>query len=556
MLGRERHTSSYDGVGNVTAYTDSVTGSWSVVTSGGSSGYDSLNRLVAAKATAGPYQNLQVSWSTDSFGNRKIESFSGTPTGNVPVPPSTNNSFNSKNQVQSVQSGYPPRYDAAGNVICDSYNSGTGQCMISASSNVYAYDVEGRICAVDTSSGAYGYLYDAEGARVAKGTISIVWVTVNGQQVLSCDTNSSDTTTYNHFNPTTAYVLDSGNQQMTEVASSNGGSQWTWKHTNVWAGAQLVATYSTSSGQAALNFHFTDWLGTRRVLTDSSGNTQQTCHSLPYGNGEDCTPGPIPTEHLYTQHERDSETNNDYFGARYYASSMGRYMSPDWSEDSDTVPNAEFANPQTLNLYSYGGNSPLINGDPDGHACQTSTFRTEFNGQFVTQSTITDNSTCPWFVWQPFFHSAYLLAGVYGHHFIPKGVWQDLDRASDAWKFLNKVTTGKLGPGGRVLNRFNELHRGVNKQVDELVRNLERERGKSLEDFKEGDYQELLARMQRAGGDIETFGSRMENLEPQARTLTEAFEQAYEEVFGAALNAAEATAPAAEDAAAGAAALE
>ena len=27
--------------------------------------------------------------------------------------------------------------------------------------------------------------------------------------------------------------------------------------------------------------------------------------------------------------ERDSESGNDYFGARYYGSSMGRFLSPD-----------------------------------------------------------------------------------------------------------------------------------------------------------------------------------------------------------------------------------
>ena len=32
-----------------------------------------------------------------------------------------------------------------------------------------------------------------------------------------------------------------------------------------------------------------------------------------------------------TGKERDTESGNDYFGARYYASSMGRFMSPDWS---------------------------------------------------------------------------------------------------------------------------------------------------------------------------------------------------------------------------------
>jgi hypothetical protein len=42
-------------------------------------------------------------------------------------------------------------------------------------------------------------------------------------------------------------------------------------------------------------------------------------------------------------------------------------LSPDWSPDPDTVPFAEFENPQTLNLYAYGHNSPLVYNDPDGH---------------------------------------------------------------------------------------------------------------------------------------------------------------------------------------------
>jgi RHS repeat-associated protein len=69
----------------------------------------------------------------------------------------------------------------------------------------------------------------------------------------------------------------------------------------------------------------------------------------------------------YTGKERDTESGNDYFGARYYASSMGRFMSPDWSDDPKPVPYADLENPQTLNLYSYAGNNPLTRTDPNGH---------------------------------------------------------------------------------------------------------------------------------------------------------------------------------------------
>jgi len=68
-----------------------------------------------------------------------------------------------------------------------------------------------------------------------------------------------------------------------------------------------------------------------------------------------------------TGKERDTESGNDYFGARYYNSAMGRFMSPDWSAKIMPVPYAKLDNPQSLNLYAYVGNNPLTRFDPDGH---------------------------------------------------------------------------------------------------------------------------------------------------------------------------------------------
>jgi RHS repeat-associated protein len=67
-----------------------------------------------------------------------------------------------------------------------------------------------------------------------------------------------------------------------------------------------------------------------------------------------------------TGKERDAESGNDYFGARYYASTMGRFLSPDWAAAPMPVPFAKLNNPQTLNLYAYVGNNPLNGIDPDG----------------------------------------------------------------------------------------------------------------------------------------------------------------------------------------------
>ena len=68
-----------------------------------------------------------------------------------------------------------------------------------------------------------------------------------------------------------------------------------------------------------------------------------------------------------TSKERDAESNLDMFGARYYGSSLGRFMTPDWSSKPEPVPYADFENPQSLNQYSYSGNNPSSKSDPDGH---------------------------------------------------------------------------------------------------------------------------------------------------------------------------------------------
>jgi len=60
--------------------------------------------------------------------------------------------------------------------------------------------------------------------------------------------------------------------------------------------------------------------------------------------------------------ERDTESGNDYFGARYYSSTMGRSLSP----DPGWFFSANMFDPQSLNLYSHALNNPLVWLDTDG----------------------------------------------------------------------------------------------------------------------------------------------------------------------------------------------
>ncbi len=79
------------------------------------------------------------------------------------------------------------------------------------------------------------------------------------------------------------------------------------------------------------------------------------------GHAEGCEYDAVPNK--FTGKERDAESGNDYFEARYYGSSMGRFMSP----DPINLTEERLLNPaNTLNKYIYGGNNPLKYIDDDG----------------------------------------------------------------------------------------------------------------------------------------------------------------------------------------------
>ncbi|HUY80629.1 MAG TPA: RHS repeat-associated core domain-containing protein [Acidobacteriaceae bacterium] len=144
------------------------------------------------------------------------------------------------------------------------------------------------------------------------------------------------------------------------------GSTITWLHTNVYAVGRLIATYDQTG--KGLHFYQDDPLGTRRSQSDPSGAQELTCSSLPFGDALSCSgPGADPTEQHFTGKERDAESGNDYFFARYYSSSTGRFLSPDWAAKVEPVPYAKLENPQSLNLYAYVENDPPTGLDPDGH---------------------------------------------------------------------------------------------------------------------------------------------------------------------------------------------
>jgi RHS repeat-associated protein len=267
--------------------------------------FDPLDRITSGGTTS---TTGQYCWgylyTPDAWGNVSIASWNSY--SNCTQTNASPLSANVYNHIQTHQ------YDAAGNTTGDGSNS-------------YTWNAEDQTKAVGSNT----YTYDGDGRRVAKSSGKLYWYG-SGGEVLA-ETNSSGTAP-------TQYIFFGGKRVAMLPAGLNA------------------------------QYYVADSLGSSRVMTTNTGTVCYDADFTPYG-GERAYTNNCPTTNAYkfTGKERDTESGNDYFGARYYASTMGRWLSPDWSAKVMPVPYAKLDNPQSLNLYAYVGNNPLIHIDADGH---------------------------------------------------------------------------------------------------------------------------------------------------------------------------------------------
>jgi RHS repeat-associated protein len=291
---------------SVSSSTDTWNGSWSYL-------YGNTNRLAQAIGSS-----LTLAYTYDHWGNRTSQLIT---TGSGMAPQWRDQQYNANNHLTTTWT-----HDAAGNVAYDGFHN-------------YQYDAENRVKNVDiTTGGATVYAYDGENNRVA--------------QLSNTGTVQKE------------YLYDFQGRLMTEV-----GLDFKAARANIYVGNELFAEdapdpYRASTSTATL-LRIGDQLGTLRARWDVGSDWVGACSSLPYGDAMTCSVS--PSDMQFTGKQRDQESDLDYFGARYYNSTRGRFMSPDWSAKPEAVPYSDLTNPQSLNLYGYVRNNPLTNADKDGH---------------------------------------------------------------------------------------------------------------------------------------------------------------------------------------------
>jgi RHS repeat-associated protein len=278
--------------------------------------YDQLNRITSALTSSthatSPTHCWGETYTLDAWAN--LNSIAATTNSNY-----TGCSQESGFSTTADGNNHLPIFssDASGNTQSDGINS-------------YTWDAESQL---KTAAGVT-YTYDGDGRRVAKVGSKLYWYGSGGD--ILAETNTSGTTT-------AEYIFFGGKR----IAMLPAGTT-----------AQLYVE---------------DLLGTSRVITTNAGVVCYDADFYPYG-GERTPYTNTCTQNNYKFEgkERDGETGNDDFGARYYSNRFGRWLSADWSSVPVPVPYANLSNPQTLNLYAMVSDDPESYADLDGHEQQQS----------------------------------------------------------------------------------------------------------------------------------------------------------------------------------------
>ncbi len=127
--------------------------------------------------------------------------------------------------------------------------------------------------------------------------------------------------------------------------------------------------------EGSLYFYHSDHLGSSSFITDATGISTQHLQYLPYGElfVEQRATANYFTPYKFSAKEKDEETSNSYFGARYLASDFSIWLSVD--PMADKYPN--------ISPYAYCNWNPVMLVDPDGRAAGSPSTHTDEAGTVI-----------------------------------------------------------------------------------------------------------------------------------------------------------------------------
>ena len=265
-------------------------------------GYDAANQLTGITYTTSGNSTVgNIGYSYDN-GGRRIGETGSLASSLMPTATTANGTFDLNNR-QTAFNAQTLTYDADGNLT----NDGT---------NAYTWNARNQLTQIQQgATTTASFNYDTMGRRSEK-TVSSV---------------------------TTGFLYDGPNVvQETQGSTIN----------PILTGLGIDERFARNEGSTR-SYFLTDALGSTTALANASGALIQQYQYDPYGNPTETASTTNP--YLYTGREADG-TGLYYYRARYYSSSMGRFISED---------PLSFGGRQN-NFYAYVAGNPISYRDPSG----------------------------------------------------------------------------------------------------------------------------------------------------------------------------------------------
>jgi len=308
---------TYNPVGDVTVIHDQVAGQRQCFT------YDSYDRLTAANTTDSTSTCTYTSTGTAPYTSGYTYDLTGNLTQRTHNGATTTYAYGSRTVSGTALTGGP---HAATTMT-------TGSTV-----NTYSYDASGRLTSRNIAGTASTLAYDPLGrlATVTTGTQSTNMV------------YGPDGSRWLRKTPTDTVAYLAGQELRLASGATTPAATRYYTH----SGAQIAIRKSSG-----MNWTLGDRQGSTSISVNASTGVSTRDRYLPYG-GNRGTTSTLPSEKGWLNQTRDDTTGLIYLNARYYDSTLARFIAADPLTLSET--------PQATNPYAYSGNNPVTFMDPSG----------------------------------------------------------------------------------------------------------------------------------------------------------------------------------------------